>query len=443
MTKLVRTSFSILSFFAVLSATSLPPAELAPVYAADGASKPKHGKPKGTRSGVDHIVVVMMENRSFDHLLGWLPNADGMQEGLSYVDAAGATFTTYPLAPDYTGCGHPDPDHSWEGGRVEYNDGAMDGFLVAGMNDEYAIGYYVEADRPFLSALAREYTTSDRFFASIMGPTYPNRIFQHAAQTDRLENTLDISSLPTIWDRLAEKGVSARYYFSDVSFLWLWGAKYLPIHATYEQFLADAAAGELPSVSFVEPRFVEDTTGTSGSDHPFGDIREADAFLAETFHAVASGPQWQNTVFIVTYDEWGGFFDHVPPPRAAAANNVDPDVVGGKALLGMRVPVIIASPFTRGTPDNPRVVSDVFDHTSILKLIEWRWALRPLTARDASSDVGNLLTALDFSAPDPVVPDLPQPVPPPLVLCLDGLPPPLDDLPLSALQALNPFPPTP
>ena len=396
--------------------------------------------PSAPQSGIDHIVVVMMENRSFDHFLGWLPNADGVQAGLSYPDDGGVLQPTHQLSPlDYTGCGHPDPDHTWQGGRDEYNDGAMNGFLVAGENDEYAIGYYVEDDRPFFNALAREYTTCDAFFAAILGPTYPNRIFQHAAQTDRLENTLDLSVLPTIWDRLAEAGVSARYYFSDVSFLWLWGIKYLPIHATYDEFLLDAANGTLPSVSFVEPRFVEDSTGTSCSDHPYGDVRCGDAFLAETFDAVSSGPGWPNTVFIVTYDEWGGFFDHVAPPRAAAPNDVDPDIVNGDVLLGMRVPVVIASPFTRGDPDDPRVNSTVFDHTSVLKLIEWRWRLRPLTARDASSDVGNLLAAFDFSNPDPSVPVLPLPAPPPLSICLSPFPAPVDDLPISALLALNPF----
>jgi phospholipase C len=182
--------------------------------------------PNPNNSGVEHIVVVMMENRSFDHLLGWLPNADGMQAGLAYPDVSGVEHMTAPLAPDYMGCAHPDPDHSWEGGRVEYNGGAMDGWLRAGMNDDYAIGYYEEADRPFFNALARNFTTCDRFFASIMAETYPNRIFQHAAQTDRLTNTLDVSTLPTIWDRLAEHDVSARYYFSDVPFLLLW------VHAT-------------------------------------------------------------------------------------------------------------------------------------------------------------------------------------------------------------------
>jgi phospholipase C len=128
-----------------------------------------------------------------------------------------------------------------------------------------------------------------------------------------------------------------------------WGTKYISITRPYSQFLADAARGTLPRVSMVDPRFLEESTGTTNSDHPHGDVRAGDAFLARTFRAVASGPQWRKgTIFIVTYDEWGGFFDHVPPPRAAAPNGVDPDVVNGKALLGFRVPTVIASPFTKG-----------------------------------------------------------------------------------------------
>jgi phospholipase C len=345
-----------------------------------------------------------------------------MQTGLTYPDENATLHPTAPLSPlDYQGCAHPDPDHSWEGGRIEYNDGDMDGFLLAGMNDDYAIGFYEENDRPFHNSLALAYTTFDNFFSPILAETFPNRIFMHAAQTDRLENTLNISTLPTIWDRLIAKGVSARYYYSDLSFLWLWGAKYQSLSAGYVQFLADAAAGTLPSVAFVEPRFLDEAEGLSNDDHPHADIRAGDAFLAQTFRAVATGPAWSHTVFIVTYDEWGGFFDHVPPPRAVAPNAVDPDLVGGKALLGMRIPVVVASPFTRSDPTHPRVVSTVFDNTSILKLIEWRWNLKPLTARDASGDVGNLAFALDLAHPDTTVPPLPNPSPPPPVQCPPSL----------------------
>jgi len=363
------------------------------------------------KNEVDHVIVVMMENRSFDHLLGWLPNADGHQAGLTYVDSQGVAHQTYPLAPDYTGCPHPDPTHSYNGGRTEYDNAMMDGFLRAGNNDVYSIGYYREQDLPFYSALARNYTSFDRYFCSILSSTFPNRIFQYAAQTDRLSNTEAISTLPTIWDRLAQAGVSARYYYSNIPFLALWGAKYIPISATYQQFLIDAASGNLPAVCFIDPRYTTVDAGDGNDDHPHADMRAGEAFMAEVFHAVSNSVVWPNTVLIFTFDEWGGFFDHVPPPRVVAPNNVDPDLVNGNALLGFRVPPVVVSPFTKGDPQNPRVMHQVFDHTSILKLIEWRFGLKPLTARDASEQIGNLKIALKLSQPDASIPSLPAPLP--------------------------------
>jgi phospholipase C len=186
----------------------------------------------------------------------------------------------------------------------------------------------------------------------------------------------------------------------------------------YSDFLSDAASGNLPAISYVDPIYTLTDDGTGNDDHPHADIRSGEAFLAKTFHAVASGPAWKNTVFVVNFDENGGFFEHVPPPRATAPNNVDPDIVNGKTLLGPRVPTVIASPFTRGNPASPRIINTVFDHTSALKLIEWRWGLPPLTARDASSDVGNLVTALNLTKPKVAVPALPSPVAPPPKPCL-------------------------
>jgi phospholipase C len=370
--------------------------------------------PNPADSGIEHVVVVTMENRSFDHLLGWLPNADGKQAGLTFADTRGNKHSTYSLSGDFTGCPHPDPDHSYSGARVEYDNGVMDGFLRAGSNDVFCIGYYGEADIPFYSALARNYTACDRYFASILGPTFPNRLFLHAAQTDRLDDSVNFTSLPNIWDRLASAGVSANYYYSNVPFTALWGAKYLGISRLYEEFLLAAATGTLPAVSFVDPKYTVLDDGTGNDDHPHADIREGDLFLYQTFQAVAKGPKWANTVFIVNFDEWGGFFEHVAPPRATAANGVDTDVVNGKTLLGLRVPTVVASPFTRGNPYDSRVSALVFDHTSVLKLIEWRWGLAPLTPRDASDDVLNLAYAMDFDHPDPRVPSLPEPSAPPV-----------------------------
>ena len=374
-------------------------------------ANPFEGLPVPPESGIQHIVVVTMENRSFDHFLGWFPNADGQQNNTYPTPSSGA-MSTYPLAPDYQGCRHPDPDHSYAGGRIEYDNGAMDGWLLDPANDPFCIGFYQESDIPFLAALARNYTTLDHYFTSILAPTFPNRLFMLAAQTDRLDDSLTLSLLPTIFDSLSTAGVSARYYYNNLPFLALWGFKYIPIAHPYLQFLSDATSGKLPAVSFVDPRFTVLDLDTANDDEPHTDIRRGDAFLSTTFQAVASGPAWNSTVFIITFDEGGGFFDHVAQPRATAPNTVDPDLVLGKALLGFRVPTIVASPWTCGNPTDPRVISTTFDHTSILKLIEWRWGLPPLTERDASSDIGNLADVLDFAQENATVPTLPRPVAP-------------------------------
>jgi phospholipase C len=380
--------------------------------------------PHPERSGIEHIVVLMMENRSFDHLLGWLPGANGRQAGLHFTDPSGARHATFAAAPTigFQGCANLDPDHSWEGGRIQYNNGAMDGWLRA-HSDVFSIGYYERKDRPFFNELAMSYTTLDHYFCSILAETFPNRFFMHSAQTPVLHNgqVVTAQTIPTIWDNLAAAGVSGKYYFSDQPFVAVWGNKYLPIAHTYPEFLADAAAGTLPAVSFLDPRFLDEGSGTSGDDHPHADLRVGDAFMSEAFHAVAHGPNWANTVFVITYDEWGGFFDHVAPPRSVAANDVDPPDDNGEVLLGMRVPVIVASPWTRGG-HHPRIHSHLFDHTSILKLIEWRWDLPNLTLRDApDSNITNLAHALDFRNHDPRVPRLPTPVAPILAACPPSL----------------------
>lgn len=365
--------------------------------------------PDPAASGIEHIVAVTMENRSFDHFFGWMSYADGQQAGLTYLDPSGVAHATHSLHGDYTGCPAADPDHSYDGARIEYNGGAMNGFLLDTSNDTYCIGYYGANDIPFYAALAQNYTTCNRYFASILGPTFSNRMFIHAAQTDRLTDSPALTSLPTIWDSLAAASVSSAYYFNNVPYLALWGLKYLGITKTFDDFKSDAANGTLPAVSFVDPRYTVLDDGTGNDDHPHADIREGDRFLYDIFEAVANGPNWSSTVLIINFDEWGGFFEHVPPPRAQAANGVDTDIVNGKTLLGMRVPVVVASPWSTGNPSSPTVNSLVFDHTSVLKLIEWRWGLSPLTPRDASTDVNNLAYALDFSNPQTAVPSLPKP----------------------------------
>jgi phospholipase C len=347
--------------------------------------------PPPAQSNIEHVIVVMMENRSFDHLLGWLPGADGMQAGLSYLDRDGIAQMTHPLAPDFQGCGHPDPDHSYLGARVEYDDGHCDGWLQAGNNDAYAIGYYTRADLSFLAAAAPDWTACDRYFASTLAPTFPNRLYMHAAQTDRLDDSTALTTLPTIWDRLAEAGLTGRYYFSDIPFLALWGAKYLPISRPIDGFLADCAAGTLPNVSFVDPRFLGEEDGLSNDDHPHADLRAGEVFLNQIYNAVVNSPAWRQTVLVINYDEWGGFFEHVPPPTGPIP---DADAqLGSDGRFGFRVPALIMSPFG----SKKQVAHAPFDHTSILRMIEWRWNLPSLTVRDASAT--NLAEALDLGQP--------------------------------------------
>jgi len=348
--------------------------------------------PDPASSGIEHIIVVMMENRSFDHFLGWLPGADGRQAGLRYLDPNGIAHETFPIAPDFQGCAYRDPDHSAAGGRVEYNGGACDGWM--NVNDVFSLSYYRQQDLAFLGQAAVDWMTFDRYFCAIMAPTDPNRIYQHAAQTDRMANSTALSTLPTIWDRLAAKGIDGRYYFRNFSVLGRWGSKYQPITRSLDAFYSDCASGALPAVAFVDPP----RTGLGAQDdHPFVDVRAGETFLNQVYAAVTAGPGWPHTVLFLNFDEWGGFFDHVPPPVAPIP---DADRAAGLSdgLLGFRTPALLISPFARR-----RYVSHtVYDHTSLLALIEWRWGLQALTVRDATAN--NPAIDLDFASPNPQAP---------------------------------------
>lgn len=332
----------------------------------------------------------MMENRSFDHLIGWLPGADGKQAGLTYPDASGVRHPTFPLAPDFEGCAYADPDHSYAGGRVQLAGGACDGFLRAA-KDRFPIGYYRQADLPFLGRAAPQWTVCDRYFAAILGPTFPNRLYLHAGVTDRLADTSALSRLPTIWDRLAGKRIPAAYYFGSVPFLLLWGLKYSSILRSLTRFVADCRSGRLPAVAYVDPPFTFLGKAVAADDHPHADIRAGEFFLNRIYQAVTTSPAWPRTLLVVVFDEWGGFFDHVLPP-------VGRDVRPAYAQRGFRVPCLVVSPYARR-----RYVSHrLFDHASVLRLIEWRFGLAPLSVRDAAAN--NLADALDFSRRDLTAP---------------------------------------
>src|SRR5262249_46417755 len=168
------------------------------------------------------------------------------------------------------------------------------------------------------------------------------------------------------------RGLQGRYYFSDVPFTALWGNTYRSISQPIDEFFAACQAGTLPHVAFVDPQFISEDAGTSNDDHPFADIRDGQAFLNSVYNAVATSPAWPETILVVNYDEWGGFFDHVPPvaapiPRASRrAGDTD-------GRRGFRVPSLIISPWSpRGV-----VGHGLFDHISVLRMIESRVGVAP------------------------------------------------------------------
>jgi phospholipase C len=406
--------------------------------------------PDGSK-GVEHVVILMMENRSFDHFLGWLPGAQGRHD-LVFEATDGKFYRNYPLAPDFQGCGYSDPDHSWEGWLVQHNHGKMDGFLKrptapagnAGVKlakaNTFPIGYYTNRnpdhsrkavpDLPVIGALAEHYTVLDHYFCSFAGETFPNRFYQHAARTDRDHNSFDVSKLPTIWDQLSpvpnKKGIpTGGYFFHDLPILALWGQKYVPFWHKFEAgdkdvvgipiktkpFLETVAEGKLPNVSFVDPAFDSEGAGTSADDHPLADIRLGERFIADAYHALDKAGYLDKTVFIVTFDEWGGFYDHVKPPRVIDHTNpkdvnhagdgkkpTDGRLIPDYRQLGFRVPAIVVSNLAR----RGRVVQDgPYEHTSSLKLIETTFGLHPLTARDKHAlNLGRVLDA----KPHPAIP---------------------------------------
>ena len=357
-----------------------------------------------TSSPINTIVVLMMENRSIDHYLGWLAtDAAYLENGRSRYGAdfafdgdqtqafldpdTGQPAPTYDIVLDegeenaYRGCGHPDPGHGWTAGRAQ-RDG---GFLAPGSgNDRFALSYYNADSIPVHALLARSFTTFDRYHCSVLGPTYPNREYMHSAQSGGIKR----NDLPpqvggehfagftwdTIWDRLRAAGVSCGYYCVDLPAIALWGPRMIPIAHHVERFFADAAAGTLPNVVFLDPGF---TTGFRTDDHPYADIRAGQRYVFNAFKAFYESPHWERGVFFVNYDEWGGFFDHVAPPLLPD-DRASTDDLENFGQAGFRVPCLMASPYAQpGYVDHRQ-----YDHTSILRFIEWRFLGAPFEGPD-------------------------------------------------------------
>jgi phospholipase C len=428
-----------------------------------GGSGPGTGATCAKVTDIDHVVILIQENRSFDHYFGSYRGVRG------FADTSAAFQQPYPgnttnapagvLLPFHmdttklnAACTH-DITHDWVPMHQSWNNGAMDGFITSRLatnaNDAVlTMGYYTRADLPYYYALADAFTICDNYFCSVIGPTDPNRLYAMAASIDPdgknggpvLQTLIAQRSAffgkltyTTMPEQLQARGISWKVYtspdqnilnglFSDNVLSYfknfqdttspLYKSAFLPQFPT--DFIADATTGNLPQVSWIIASVVD-------SDHPPAPAVFGELTLSAIISALMANPAaWAKTALFVTYDENGGFFDHVPPVTApagtpgeyvTAAAVPDPTVAGNPPIsgpigLGSRVPMLVISPFSRGG----FVSSDLFDHTSMLRFLETRFGAEvPNLSAWRRATVGDLTSAFNFSKPDTSSPTLPTP----------------------------------
>jgi phospholipase C len=416
-------------------------------------------------SDIEHVVILIQENRSFDHYFGSYRGVRGFADqspSFRQPDPANTTIspvgTLLPFHLDTTrtnaACTH-DINHAWVPQHQSWNNGVMDGFvnsrLAINPNDAVlSMGYYTRADIPYYYALADGFTICDNYFCSVMGPTDPNRLYTMAASLDpdgknggpilqtivanraAMYGRLTYTTMP---EQLQTRGISWKVYSSpDETVLGgLLSDNVLSYFRNFQDpatvlhqnafgpqfpadFLADLATGNLPQVSWMVGSVLT-------SDHPPSPSIFGESILSLIIEAFRRKPEvWAKTVFFLTYDENGGFFDHVPPVTAplgtpgefvTAPAVPDPTVIGSPAItgpigLGFRVPMLILSPFSRGG----LVSSDLFDHTSVLRFLETRFGAEvPNLSAWRRSMVGDLTTALNLKKLDQSIPTLPSTIP--------------------------------
>jgi hypothetical protein len=247
---------------------------------------------------IDHFVILMMENRSYDHYFGWMREGDGDQTQ-SFPNALGQQVPTRHFSTlgtggtQYKGCGHPDPGHGWESGRAQLNGG----FLAPGSgNDEFALTYFNKGELGFIHEAARNYTSYDRYFCSLLASTWPNRFYKWSAQSGGLKsNTVNPggNAWETIFDRAISKGLTARYYASDLPFAALFGPRSAAWINPISRYYEDCFVGTLPNIAIVDPPFKDGGggDGLSADEHPLGDVRLGQAFMADIVRAFTSTPE--------------------------------------------------------------------------------------------------------------------------------------------------------
>lgn len=361
-------------------------------------------QPVGDEIPINHFVILMQENRSFDHYFGTMSGVEGFPDTYTNPDADGA-----PVAPFHeTKLCIEDVAHSWNASHQQYDDGKNDGFVITNDPDgERALGYFDGSDLPFYWDLYSTFAMSDHHHCSVLGGTYPNRwyfmsgtsfgmITNDALVQDRLDREPFV-----IMQELDAAGVDWHIYGEDAPFALTYLPKYsAPDKVTVggiDRFFVDLEAGTLAPVVWVDPAFFG-TIETETDEHPPAIPQIGEAWVENIIRAVMSSDLWSQTAIILTYDEHGGFFDHVPPPSACPPDDHPPDLNAGDEpgafdRLGFRVPLVVVSPYSK-----PGYVSDqTTDATSVLRLIETRFGLAALTGRDANA--WPLLDMFDFENP--------------------------------------------
>jgi phospholipase C len=325
-----------------------------------------------------HVVISMQENRSFDHYFGYAPwiGSYGPPAGYTQPDGQGGSVAPYRFDSFVT----PDVPHDWTAIHEQWNGGAMDGFYTnAGI---WALGYYAEQDLPFYYGLHDDSALCVNMFCSQLGPTWPNRFYHMAGTSGGITTNgvwgYGIFDYPMILDLLDAADVSWKIYnigmdsvpygnTDNVSVFWKNFAKDQRTHGSKGGFLNDARKDRLPQVSFIIPSYAR-----GWDEHPPADVRIGMDIQEELVNALRESPAWESSAYIITYDEHGGYFDHVPPPQV--------DAFG----LGVRVPTWIISPWAKPGYLDPTV----YDLTSILKFLERLHGLPTLASVNHVFDAG-------------------------------------------------------
>ncbi len=396
---------------------------------------------------IAHVVVLMLENRSFDSMLGTLypknEHFDGLDgsERNDWHKANGAAPVAVPvwsspeMTPQAACIPTPDPGELFTDIHMQIN-GLSPGAGMGGFVDNYMrqptadvphdprapMHYFTGSQLPVMSQLARAFGVSDRWHAPAPCQTWPNRFFAHTGTANGYVNNSPTHfpyMMETVFNRLEDDAkVSWRIYFHDVpqsiTLTRLWGNVGAHFRYFNDDFIRDAAAGNLPAYSFIEPRYFADPlNGKMPNDqHPPHDVAYGESLIASVYNAVRGGPGWKKTLLIITYDEHGGCYDHVVPPKAVPPGGPSPDGFDFGSY-GVRVPALLISPWIpAGSVIRPQTGA-AFDHTSIIATLRKLFPFAPLTLRDATAP--DLLSALsgddNNDGPSFIVAPEPSPAP--------------------------------